>query len=82
MMGMSRFSKVGSHNFLRRYLSYTIAVPSIPASRTSGSRLRVEETPTHTGGLTEAGRKKLEEHKRNREKQRGRFCLPKIYGLR
>ncbi|KIJ60094.1 hypothetical protein HYDPIDRAFT_177540 [Hydnomerulius pinastri MD-312] len=43
-------------------------VPSLPASR--GSRQRGEETPSHPGGLSDIARQKLEEHKRNREKQR------------
>ncbi|OCH94206.1 P-loop containing nucleoside triphosphate hydrolase protein [Obba rivulosa] len=45
-------------------------VPSIPASRTAHIRQRGEETPSHPGGLSETGRKKLEEYRRNRERQR------------
>ncbi|KXN84821.1 Pre-mRNA-splicing factor ATP-dependent RNA helicase PRP16 [Leucoagaricus sp. SymC.cos] len=44
-------------------------VPSLPASR-STARQRVEETPSHPGGISETARKRLEEHRRNREKQR------------
>ncbi|KAG2023687.1 pre-mRNA splicing factor [Coprinopsis cinerea AmutBmut pab1-1] len=44
-------------------------VPSIPA-RVANQRQRGEETPSHPGGLSEVARKRLEEHKRNREKQR------------
>ncbi|TFK38625.1 hypothetical protein BDQ12DRAFT_605414 [Crucibulum laeve] len=44
-------------------------VPSLPA-RTANVRQRGEETPSHPGGLSETGRKRLEEHRRNREKQR------------
>ena len=35
-------------------------------------RRRGEETPSHPGGLSETGRKRLEEHRRSREKQRGK----------
>ncbi|EMD41300.1 hypothetical protein CERSUDRAFT_41863 [Gelatoporia subvermispora B] len=45
-------------------------VPNIPASRTAHIRQRGEETPSHPGGLSETGRKKLEEYRRNRERQR------------
>ncbi|RDB29519.1 Pre-mRNA-splicing factor ATP-dependent RNA helicase PRP16 [Hypsizygus marmoreus] len=45
-------------------------VPSLPASRIGNVRQRGEETPSHPGGLSETGRKRLEEHRRNREKQR------------
>ncbi|PPQ73680.1 hypothetical protein CVT26_010766 [Gymnopilus dilepis] len=44
-------------------------VPNLPASR-SNLRQRGEETPSHPGGLSETGRQRLEEHRRNREKQR------------
>ena len=46
-------------------------VPSLPASRTNNLRQRGEETPSHPGGLSETGRKRLEEFKRKRESQRG-----------
>ncbi|EKM60346.1 uncharacterized protein PHACADRAFT_83024 [Phanerochaete carnosa HHB-10118-sp] len=45
-------------------------VPSLPASRTANIRQRGEETPSHPGGLSETGRKRLEEYRRNRERQR------------
>ncbi|KAF8895011.1 P-loop containing nucleoside triphosphate hydrolase protein [Gymnopilus junonius] len=45
-------------------------VPSLPAPRPTNLRQRGEETPSHPGGLSEIGRQKLEEHRRNREKQR------------
>ncbi|KAK0208098.1 P-loop containing nucleoside triphosphate hydrolase protein [Desarmillaria ectypa] len=44
-------------------------VPSLPA-RNSNIRQRGEETPSHPGGLSETGRQRLEEYRRNREKQR------------
>ncbi|KAF9448842.1 pre-mRNA splicing factor [Macrolepiota fuliginosa MF-IS2] len=44
-------------------------VPSLPASR-STARHRGEETPSHPGGISETARKRLEEHRRNKEKQR------------
>lgn len=46
-------------------------VPSLPASRSANLRQRGEETPSHPGGLSEIGRQRLEEHRRNKEKQRG-----------
>ncbi|KAF8060913.1 P-loop containing nucleoside triphosphate hydrolase protein, partial [Lyophyllum atratum] len=45
-------------------------VPSLPASRSENIRQRGEETPSHPGGLSETGRRRLEEHRRNRDKQR------------
>ncbi|KAJ3499894.1 hypothetical protein NLJ89_g10030 [Agrocybe chaxingu] len=45
-------------------------VPSLPAPRATNIRQRGEETPSHPGGLSEIGRQRLEEHRRNREKQR------------
>ncbi|KZT24702.1 pre-mRNA splicing factor [Neolentinus lepideus HHB14362 ss-1] len=44
-------------------------VPSLPAPR-GNMRQKGEETPSHPGGLSETGRKRLEEYRRNREKQR------------
>ncbi|KAH7926220.1 P-loop containing nucleoside triphosphate hydrolase protein [Leucogyrophana mollusca] len=44
-------------------------VPSLPA-RGNNLRQRGEETPSHPGGLSEAARKRYEEHKKNREKQK------------
>ncbi|OBZ79971.1 Pre-mRNA-splicing factor ATP-dependent RNA helicase PRP16 [Grifola frondosa] len=45
-------------------------VPSLPASRTNHFRQRGEETPSHPGGLSETARKKLEEHRRAKDRQR------------
>ncbi|KAF8224025.1 hypothetical protein L208DRAFT_1313634 [Tricholoma matsutake] len=45
-------------------------IPSLPVSRVSNPRQRGEETPSHPGGLSETSRKRLEEHRRNRDKQR------------
>ncbi|KAF6765883.1 pre-mRNA splicing factor [Ephemerocybe angulata] len=45
-------------------------VPILPASRMAHSRQRGEETPSHPGGLSDTARQKLEEHRRNRERQR------------
>ncbi|KAF8168367.1 hypothetical protein B0H34DRAFT_645777 [Crassisporium funariophilum] len=45
-------------------------VPSLPAPRSANIRQRGEETPSHPGGLSEVGRQRLEEHRRNKEKQR------------
>ncbi|KZP30384.1 hypothetical protein FIBSPDRAFT_726156 [Athelia psychrophila] len=41
-----------------------------PYFKAGNARQRVEETPTHTGGVSETARRKLEEHRRNREKQK------------
>lgn len=49
-------------------------VPSLPASRSSNARKRAEETPSHPGGLSEAGRVALEAHRRRREQNRGEFA--------
>ncbi|KIK68997.1 hypothetical protein GYMLUDRAFT_67703 [Collybiopsis luxurians FD-317 M1] len=43
-------------------------VPSLPVR--TNQRQRGEETPSHAGGLTESGRKRLQEYRRNRDKQR------------
>lgn len=48
-------------------------VPSLPASRSANIRQRGEETPSHPGGLSDVGRQRLEEHRKNREKQRGEY---------
>ncbi|KAI0074794.1 P-loop containing nucleoside triphosphate hydrolase protein [Panus rudis PR-1116 ss-1] len=45
----------------------TFKVPNFPASR--NIRQRGSETPSHPGGLSEVARKKLEERRRNREKE-------------
>ncbi|KAI0935709.1 hypothetical protein AcV5_004052 [Taiwanofungus camphoratus] len=44
-------------------------VPSIPASRTANIRQRGEETPSHPGGLSEIAQRRLEERRRNRERE-------------
>ncbi|KAG5730297.1 Pre-mRNA-splicing factor ATP-dependent RNA helicase PRP16 [Termitomyces sp. T112] len=45
-------------------------VPTLPASRHDHSRQRGEETPSHPGGLSDTGRRRLEEYRRSRDKQR------------
>ncbi|KAF8736643.1 hypothetical protein AX14_014214 [Amanita brunnescens Koide BX004] len=45
-------------------------LPNIPTSRNNHMRHRGEETPSHPGGLSETGRKRLEEHRRSKDKQR------------
>ncbi|KIL71099.1 hypothetical protein M378DRAFT_6935 [Amanita muscaria Koide BX008] len=47
-------------------------VPNFPASHHNHPRQRGEDTPSHPGGLSETGRKRLEEYRRNRDKQRGK----------
>ncbi|KAG2345426.1 P-loop containing nucleoside triphosphate hydrolase protein [Suillus weaverae] len=46
-------------------------VPSLPAGRGNSLRQRGEETPSHPGGLSDPARARLEEYRRNREKQKG-----------
>ncbi|KDQ54990.1 hypothetical protein JAAARDRAFT_693645, partial [Jaapia argillacea MUCL 33604] len=45
-------------------------VPGLPVSRMGNMRQKGEETPSHPGGLSETARKRLEEYKRNRDKQK------------
>ncbi|KAF7796079.1 hypothetical protein EIP86_007250 [Pleurotus ostreatoroseus] len=49
-------------------------VPSIPASRMGHIRQRGEETPSHPGGLSDTARTRLDEFRRNRERQREGFA--------
>ncbi|PSS31934.1 hypothetical protein PHLCEN_2v2294 [Hermanssonia centrifuga] len=51
-------------------------VPNMPASRMNNLRQRGEETPSHPGGLSETGRKRLEEYRKNRERQREGIAAP------
>ncbi|KAI0089748.1 P-loop containing nucleoside triphosphate hydrolase protein [Irpex rosettiformis] len=44
-------------------------VPALPGPRPH-QRQRGEETPSHPGGLSETGRRRLEEYRRNKERQR------------
>ncbi|KAF8640918.1 hypothetical protein AX17_000566 [Amanita inopinata Kibby_2008] len=66
----------GGHEGIRKRLRLDgknepiFKVPNLPASRASHARQRGEETPSHPGGLSETGRKRLEEYRRNRDKQR------------
>ncbi|KAL5490090.1 DHX38 [Sanghuangporus weigelae] len=50
-------------------------VPTVPASRLGNLRHRGEETPSHPGGLSDTARRRLEEYKRNKEKQREGFNI-------
>ncbi|KAG2091527.1 pre-mRNA splicing factor [Suillus discolor] len=45
-------------------------VPSLPTGRGNSLRQRGEETPSHPGGLSDPARARLEEYRRNREKQK------------
>ncbi|EGO19526.1 hypothetical protein SERLADRAFT_479062, partial [Serpula lacrymans var. lacrymans S7.9] len=51
-------------------------VPNLPISRNNNIRQRGEETPSHPGGLSDAARKKLEDYRKNREKQREGIAAP------
>ncbi|KLO14565.1 P-loop containing nucleoside triphosphate hydrolase protein [Schizopora paradoxa] len=44
-------------------------MPTQPASRNFNARQRVEDTPSHPGGLSEIARKRLEDRRRTREKE-------------
>ncbi|KAI6128698.1 P-loop containing nucleoside triphosphate hydrolase protein [Pisolithus croceorrhizus] len=45
-------------------------VPSLPVSRANTTRHRGEETPSHPGGLSEVARQRLDEYRKNRDRQR------------
>ncbi|KAJ7627694.1 hypothetical protein DFH06DRAFT_1007162 [Mycena polygramma] len=45
-------------------------VPSLPLPRSDNQRQRGAETPSHPGGLSETARTRLEEYRRNKDKQR------------
>ncbi|KAJ7671951.1 putative PRP16-RNA-dependent ATPase [Mycena rosella] len=51
-------------------------VPSLPLPRTDNQRQRGEETPSHPGGLSEVGRKRLEEYRRNKDSSGVRSVRP------
>ena len=74
-MGMNLSSKVSHFPPLRSKPTWQFLwlVPILPASRSSNIRQRGEETPSHPGGLSEVGRQRLDDYRRNREKQRGKF---------
>ncbi|THH26848.1 hypothetical protein EUX98_g7335 [Antrodiella citrinella] len=44
-------------------------VPSLPAPKSGNLRQRGEETPSHPGGLSELARQRLEERRKNRERE-------------
>jgi pre-mRNA-splicing factor ATP-dependent RNA helicase DHX38/PRP16 len=48
-------------------------VPAIPAARGGNQRQRVEDTPSRGPGISESARRKLEEHRKARDNQRGGF---------
>lgn len=50
-------------------------MPTIPASRSEHARQRGEETPSHPGGLSDTGRRRLEEYRRSKDKQRGEYYI-------
>lgn len=47
-----------------------LAAPSFPASRIN-NRQRVEDTPSHPGGMSEPAKKRLDEYRKQRDKQNG-----------
>jgi pre-mRNA-splicing factor ATP-dependent RNA helicase DHX38/PRP16 len=73
-MGTNPSSKVCDtlrHGVFNTFIYFSFLVPNIPTARGVNVRQRGDETPSHPGGLSEAGRTKLEEYRRNREKQKG-----------
>jgi pre-mRNA-splicing factor ATP-dependent RNA helicase DHX38/PRP16 len=57
-----------------------VTVPSLPA-RGNNMRQRGEETPSHTGGLSETARQRLDEHRKNRDRQRGESVYDFLLGF-
>lgn len=66
------FKSTDSQMNIHNLFLIVVIVPSLPP-RVSNPRQRGEETPSHPGGLSEVSRRRLEEHRRNRDKQRGQF---------
>ncbi|KAG8762338.1 DEAH-box RNA helicase prp16 [Ceratobasidium sp. 423] len=53
-------------------------VPALPARlQNQNPRQRVEETPSHGGGLSEGARKRLEEYRKSRDQQRDGVAAPR-----
>ncbi|KAF9646831.1 hypothetical protein BDM02DRAFT_3099226 [Thelephora ganbajun] len=63
-------SQDGDRKRLKLNSDKLFKVPVLPGPRPGHSRQRGDETPSHPGGLSEASRKKLEEYRRNRDRQR------------
>jgi pre-mRNA-splicing factor ATP-dependent RNA helicase DHX38/PRP16 len=80
------FKSMSTDGFLSTssFLSGYVTVPALPVAHTLYSRQRGDETPSHPGGLSEAGRNKLAEYRRNREKQKGQllYFLSPLKALR
>ena len=77
-MMMNLFSKVlyplqatCAHACLTDNDSLIFLVPPLPQSRAGNLRQRGDETPSHPGGLSEIGRKRLEDYRRSRDKPKG-----------
>ncbi|KAI5989744.1 hypothetical protein EDD15DRAFT_2171089 [Pisolithus albus] len=60
----------GPRKKLRTNDDAVFKVPSLPASRANTARHRGEETPSHPGGLSEVARQRLDEYRKNRDRQR------------
>lgn len=64
---------------LRRFGLFKVScldqVPSLPASRANNIRRRGEETPSHPGGISDSARKRLEEFRKQRDRQKGEHVL-------
>ncbi|KAI6011694.1 P-loop containing nucleoside triphosphate hydrolase protein [Pisolithus microcarpus] len=60
----------GPRKKLRTNDDAVFKVPNLPASRANTARHRGEETPSHPGGLSEVARQRLDEYRKNRDRQR------------
>jgi pre-mRNA-splicing factor ATP-dependent RNA helicase DHX38/PRP16 len=56
-------------------------VPSVPAKRPNHARHRGEETPSHTGGVSDIAKARLEEYRKQRERNRGVSEFPSNFSL-
>ncbi|KAG9003089.1 DEAH-box RNA helicase prp16 [Tulasnella sp. 427] len=65
-----REEEEGSRKRARHEEEPQFKVPNLPHGR-SNVRQREEETPSHPGGLSDVARKRLEEHRKMRDQQRG-----------
>ena len=60
------------HSMVLQYgNSFALLVPSLPPPRSGTTRQRGQETPSNPGGLSEIARRRLEEYRKDRERQKG-----------
>lgn len=59
----------------------------VPSKPLGAQRRRIEETPSHGGGLSDKARERLEEHRRKRAQKKGSLffacmlCVPLILAI-